>query len=56
MQVLVGLCTCFLVAGHHSSVQEECQACAISLIQADTLPEGFNWGQLPNLVGGLYLV
>ncbi len=46
----------FLVAGHYSSVQKERQACAISLIQADTLPEGFNWGQLPNLAGGLYLV
>ena len=45
-----------LIAGHYSSVQKERQACAISLIQADTLPEGFNWGQLPNLAGGLYLV
>lgn len=47
--------TC-LVAGHYSFVQKERQACAISLIQADTLPKGFNWGQLPNLAGGLYLV
>jgi len=46
----------FLVAGHYSSVQKKRQACAISLIQADKLPEGFNWGQLPNLAGGLYLV
>ncbi len=57
VQVLIRLSiNMFLVAGHYSSVQKERQACAISLIQADTLPEGFNWGQLPNLAGGLYLV
>ena len=45
-----------VAAGDHSLVQEECKACAISLFQADTLPEGLHWRQLSDPAGGLYLV
>ena len=45
-----------LFAGDHSSVQKECKACAISLFQADTLPERLHWWQLPDFAGGLHLV
>lgn len=45
-----------LTAGDHSFIQEECKACAISLLQADTLPEGLHRWQLPDFAGGLHLV
>lgn len=45
-----------LVAGDHSFIQEECKACAIPIFQADTLPEGLHWWQLPDFAGGLHLV
>lgn len=43
-------------AGHHSIVEEKCKACAVPLIQADSLPEGLHWGQLPNPAGCVHLV
>lgn len=47
---------CSVVAGHHSLVQEKCQAHTISLIQAHSLSQGLCWRQLPNPAGGLHLV
>lgn len=45
-----------ITAGDHSVVKEECKACAVPLIKADTLPEGLHRWQLPNFAGGLHLV
>ena len=53
---------CFLpqvgvvTAGHHSLIQEECEAHTLSFFQADTLLEGLYWGQLSDSSGGMRLV